>query len=82
MTALAFSAMMQETRDMMSYAWQSANNDADRATQLAIAQLSSEDAKQAASAAKSSGFWSALGNFGGAVVEGYLAGRNRPRGSE
>jgi len=79
MTALAFSAMMQETRDMMSYAWQSTNNDADRATQLAIAQLSSDDAKQAASAAKSSGFWGAMGNFGSAVVEGYLGNRFRGR---
>ena len=72
MTALAFSAMMQETRDIMSYAWQAANNDADRATQLAIAQLSSDDAKQAASASKSAGFWGAIGNFGSAVIEGYI----------
>jgi hypothetical protein len=72
MTALAFSAMMQETRDMMSYAWQAANNDADRATNLAIAQMQSDDAKQAASASKSAGFWSAIGNFGSAVIEGYI----------
>jgi hypothetical protein len=72
MTALAFSAMMQETRDMMSYAWQAANNDADRATNLAIAQMQSDDAKQAASASKSAGFWGAMGNFGSAVIEGYI----------
>ena len=75
MTALAFSAMMQETRDMMSYAWQAANNDADRATQLAIAQMQSDDAKQAASASKSSGFWGAIGNFASSAIEGYMYGK-------
>jgi len=75
MTALAFSAMMQETRDMMSYAWQAANNDADRATQLAIAQMQSDDAKQAASASKSAGFWGAIGNFASSAIEGYMYGK-------
>ena len=45
MTQLAFNATMQEKRDLMSYAWQSANSDADRATQLAIGQIDADTAQ-------------------------------------
>jgi len=68
MTNLAFNSFMQEVRDIMSFAWQTENNDADRATQLAIAKISSDDAKAAASANKSAGFWSALGSVAAAVI--------------
>ena len=67
MTNLAFNAAMQETRDMMQYAWTSEENDANRAVQLAIAKLSSTDAKAAAKANKTAGMWSALGTFAAAI---------------
>ena len=68
MTAMGFSSLMQETRDLMDYAWKSANNDADRATQLAIAQISSDDAKAAAKSSRSQSFWSSLGNVAAAII--------------
>lgn len=67
-TNSAFNAIMQETRDLMSFAWQTANNDADRATTLAVAKMSSDDAKAAASAKKSSGMWGAIGSFAAALI--------------
>ena len=67
MTNLAFNAAMQETRDMMQYAWTSEENDANRAVQLAIAKLSSDDAKAAASASKTAGMWGAFGSFAAAL---------------
>lgn len=70
LTGLAFNAMMQETRDVMSYAWSTANSDADRAVKIAIAQLQSEDAKAAANATSNAGMWGALGSFLGAWVFG------------
>ena len=69
MTSLAFNAVMQETRDLMSYAFQAADSDANRATQLAIAKIGSEDAKTAAAASKKSGLWSAIGSIGAAMVK-------------
>ena len=70
LTGLAFNAMMQETRDVMSYAWSTANSDADRAVKIAIAQLQSEDAKAAANATSNAGMWGAIGSFLGAWVFG------------
>ena len=61
MTTLGFGAYMQEVRDLMSYAWQTANNDADRATNLAVAKVSGDAAAASAKASKSSGLWTALG---------------------
>ena len=61
MTTLGFGAYMQEVRDLMSYAWQTANNDADRATNLAIAKVSGDAAAANAKASRSSGLWTALG---------------------
>jgi hypothetical protein len=70
LTGLAFNAVMQESRDIMSYAWQTANNDADRAVKIAVSQLSSEDAQAAANATSNAGMWGALGSFMGAWVFG------------
>ena len=61
MTTLGFGAYMQEVRDLMSYAWQTANNDADRATNLAVAKVSGDAAAANAKASRSSGLWTALG---------------------
>lgn len=74
LTNAAFNAMLQESRDIMSYAWQGANNDADRITSLAIAKISSEDAKEAAAASRTAGFWGAIGNIGASLFRGYLTG--------
>jgi hypothetical protein len=54
----------------MQYAWTSEENDANRAVQLAIAKLSSEDAKTAAAASKTEGMWGAFGSFAAAVWRG------------
>ena len=67
MTNLAFNASMQETRDLMSYAFQAADNDANRATQLAIAKIASEDARAAANASKKAGLWGAIGSAAAAA---------------
>ncbi len=68
MTQLAFNAAMQETRDLMSYAWQTANNDADRATQMALGKLSANASAASAKASVSNGMWGALGTFAAAFV--------------
>ena len=68
MTQLAFNAVMQETRDLMSYAWQTANNDAERATQLALGKMSGDAAAAASKASKSSGLWGAIGSIGAAML--------------
>lgn len=68
MSALGFGAYMQEVRDLMSYAWQTANNDADRATSLAEAKLEKEATEAQAKAAKSKGLWGALGTVAASVI--------------
>jgi len=70
MSVLAYNAMKQETRDLMSYAWQTANNDADRATQLAIAKIQSDDARAAAKASRTNSLWGALGSVAAAIAVG------------
>ena len=42
-------------------------NDANRAVQIAIAKLSSDDAKAAAAANKTAGMWGAIGSFAAAI---------------
>ena len=67
MTALGFGAYMQEVRDLMSFSWQTANNDAERATTLTIAKLTTEAAEYDARARKSAGLWGAIGSIGAAL---------------
>ena len=67
MTALGFGAYMQEVRDLMSFAWQTANNDAERATTLAVANLTKDADEAKARANKSSGLWGAVGSIGAAL---------------
>ena len=68
MSALGFSAYMQEVRDLMSYAWQTNNNDADRATRLAEAKLTKEAEEYAAKVAKSSGLWASIGSVAATII--------------
>ena len=68
MTSLAFNAMIQESRDLMSFAWQTEDSNANRATQLAVANMVSDDAKVAGAAAKSEAIWGAVGTFAAAAI--------------
>lgn len=72
MTALGYNAIIQQYRDQMSFAWQTANNDADRATSIATSKIAADATKYASDAAaaakanaaaadKSSSFWSTVG---------------------
>jgi len=53
----------------MSFAWQTANNDADRATTLATANLAREASEANAKANKSAGLWGALGSVAAAILK-------------
>ena len=68
MTAKGFDAYMMEVRDLMDYAWKTANNDADRAVKLSVAKLETEAKAAQAKATKSSGLWSALGAVASQLV--------------
>ena len=68
MTSLAFNGMLQEARDLMSFAWQTEDSNANRATQLAISKIASADSKVAAGAAKKAALWGAIGTFAAAVI--------------
>jgi hypothetical protein len=79
LTALGFSAMVQEVRDIMSYAFQTENNNADRSGNIAVATLQAAEARAAteaklagdkenASASKTSGFWGSVGTFAAAWI--------------
>ena len=77
-TALGYETAIQQYRDLMSYAWKTDDNDAQRGVSLAIAKLQADTAKyatdkQAAAAAaetassKSNAFWGAVGSFVGSI---------------
>ena len=68
MTSLAFNGMLQESRDLMSFAWQTEDSNANRATQLAIAKITSEAAKVNSQASKKASLWGAIGNFASALA--------------
>ena len=78
MTMNAYNATIQTYRDMMSYANTNANNDADRAMQIAIAKIGADASKYGAdkaaqaaasdaASAKTSGFWGAMGAWAGSA---------------
>ena len=69
LTTTAYNNLLQKERDLISYAVSTANSNADRNTQLVIAKLQSEDAKNAANATKSAGWSSALGSLFAAVIK-------------
>jgi len=79
MTALAYNSIIQQYRDRISYAWQTANNDADRATSIATSKISADASKYAsdasisaantkAAADKSTSFWNNVGTFAAAIL--------------
>jgi len=64
MTTVAYEASKQADRDTMSYAFQTANNNADRATEIALQTMRNESAATTSAASKSA----ALAEAAGAVV--------------
>ena len=74
LTATTYNNLLQKERDIMSYAFQTANNNADRATSLAVANITADasitKAEMDASATKSAGVASAAGNVLGAMLRG------------
>jgi hypothetical protein len=54
----------------MSYAFQTANNNADRATQIAIQTMQTEASASEASAKKSSAFAAAIGTVAAEIIGG------------
>jgi len=58
----------QRERDLMSYSIQTANNNADRATTIAVQQLANEASASTASATKSSAFASAAGSIISSII--------------
>jgi hypothetical protein len=60
----------QRERDLMSYSIQTANNNADRATQIALQKLANEASADAAAAQKSSAFASAAGSIVSSIIFG------------
>ena len=70
LTELNMSQIWQRERDIMSFAFQTANNNADRATSIAIQNLQNEASKDIAAAEKSAGFAKAAGTIVGAIITG------------
>ena len=70
LTELNMSQIWQRERDIMSYVFQTMNNNADRATSIAIQNLQNEATKDTAAATKSAGFAKAAGTIIGAIVTG------------
>jgi len=79
MTTLGYNNTIQQYRDLMSYAWKSGDNDAQRAVSIAIAQMQADASKYAsdisvqnaassASATKTGALWGAVGSVLGAII--------------
>jgi hypothetical protein len=72
MTTNGYNAFMQSARDTMNFAFNSGQNNADRATAIAVEVMRLEAAVEAAqenrSASKSAGLFSALGSVAGKVL--------------
>jgi hypothetical protein len=68
MTTVAYEASKQADRDTMSYAFQTANNNADRATEIALQTMRNESAATTSAASKSA----ALAEAAGAVVSAVI----------
>ena len=77
LTATAYNNLLQKERDIMSYVFQTANNNADRATQLAVANISADAtitvAEMSASGDRASGLASAAGTLLGSMLQGSMA---------
>ena len=68
LTEANMSQIWQRERDIMSFAFQTANNNADRATSIAVQNLQNEASKDQAAAQKSASFAKAAGTIIGAII--------------
>ena len=68
MTTVAYEASKQADRDTMSYAFQTANNNADRATEIALQTMRNESAATTSAASKSAALAEAAGAVVGAII--------------
>jgi hypothetical protein len=60
-TLTEMNAYFQERRDVMNYAYQAGQNDADRATQLLMAQMSLDEVEKQSKSASSDALWQTVG---------------------
>jgi hypothetical protein len=85
LTSTAYNNLLQQERDIMNYAFQTANSNAERNTALALANISADATitsaelqlqgdQASASATKSSGLASAAGSVLGAMLTGFKIG--------
>lgn len=70
LTAANMDQIWQRERDLMSFAFQLENNNADRATTIAVQELANEAAASTAAASRSGSFARAIGSVVGAVITG------------
>ena len=70
MTKTAYEGQLQKERDEMSFSFQTANNNADRATTIAVQNLANNAATTLAEAEASAGMSSAIGSVIGAIITG------------
>ena len=71
-SAAAAAADAQAQRDQASFSFQTANNNADRVTSLAVAQLAKDGDNSAAAATKNAAFATAIGAVAGKIIPGLL----------
>ncbi len=62
-TNLGMNTVLQEARDIMSFAWDTANNDADRATRILLQQMVNDQADSESAARRSDSMFSTLGSL-------------------
>ncbi len=70
LTASNMDQIWQRERDLMSFAFQLENNNADRATTIAVQELANEAAASTAAASRSGSFANAIGSVVGAIITG------------
>ena len=70
LTAANMDQIWQRERDLMSFAFQLENNNADRATTIAVQELANEAAASSAAASKSASFANAIGSLVGSIITG------------
>ena len=77
LTATAYNNLLQQERDIMSYVFQTANNNADRATQLAQSNIAADAsitvAEMSAAGDKAAGLAGAAGTLLGSMFQGSMA---------
>ena len=70
LTAANMDQIWQRERDLMSFAFQLENNNADRATTIAVQELANEASSSSDAASRSASFSNAIGSIVGAIITG------------